>query len=118
MPTWRRASGRTRPTIKWATRYRSARRARRQLGRGRIAGLLRDAVALSFNQTLMEDLPKPKPVDEQSLVKLYSEITGAGDATARGVFMYIETPSEETPPPSKVSPLEENGAAPTPETPE
>ncbi len=51
----------------------------------------------------MSTLPPPNHtstalnfMDEPKLVKVYSELTGASDSTARSVFMHLELRSEET----------------------
>jgi hypothetical protein len=40
----------------------------------------------------MENPPNPKPEDEQSLVKLYTELTGTTESSARAVLMHLELP--------------------------
>jgi hypothetical protein len=40
---------------------------------------------------------KPKEgATEESLVKLYSEMTGANETCSRAVFIYLDKPKEET----------------------
>lgn len=43
----------------------------------------------------MENPSTPIPIDEQALVKLYLELTGATDSSARGVFMYVQLLEED-----------------------
>ncbi len=43
----------------------------------------------------MENPPKPKPEDEPALVKLYTELTGTTESSARAVLMHLEMPEPE-----------------------
>jgi hypothetical protein len=44
----------------------------------------------------MGDKIPGKQKDEQSLVKLYMDLTGRSEADARGVFMHVAPSAEET----------------------
>ncbi len=48
------------------------------------------------NTTPMNEHATEGPMDEQSLVKLYMDLTGTAESGARAVFMYVCPPEEQT----------------------
>jgi hypothetical protein len=66
----------------------------------------------------MDNPPKPKPEDEQGLVKLYTELTGSNESAARAVLMHLESPEPEagsTPGASEPAPPKPEGIREEPE---